>query len=116
VHYFRLRQIDTDGSDEYSEIRAVVITGSTAKFKIYPTLVNPDNQVLYLYSPEEEENIVVEMFSILGQEAVILYSGTVGENSLNEISLNTERFTSGHYVVRVRTDQSIFTQKISIIR
>lgn len=115
VHYFRLRQIDTDGSEEYSEIRAVVITGSTAEFKIYPTLVNPNNQVLYLYSPEEE-NIVVEVFSILGQETAILYSGKVEKNSLNEFSLNTERFSSGHYVVRVRTDQSIFTQKISIIR
>jgi hypothetical protein len=115
VHYFRLRQIDIDGSEEYSEIRAVVITGSTSEFKIYPTLVNPDNQVLYLYSPEEE-NIIVEMFSMLGQEAVTLYTGKVSKNSLNKISLNTERFTSGHYVVRVRTDQRIFTQKISIIR
>lgn len=115
VHYFRLRQIDTDGSEEYSEIRAVVITGSKAEFKIYPTLVNPDNQVLYLYSPVEED-IVVEIFSILGQESAILYTGKVAENSLNEISLNTANFASGHYVVRVRTDQSIFTQKISIIR
>jgi hypothetical protein len=115
VHYFRLRQIDTDGSEEYSEIRAVVITGSKSEFKIYPTLVNPDNQILYLYSPEEED-VVVEIFSILGQEAAILYTGKVEENSLNEISLNAERFSSGHYVVRVRTNQTTFTQKISIIR
>jgi hypothetical protein len=115
VHYFRLRQIDTDGSEEYSEIRAVVITGSKSEFKIYPTLINPENQVLYLYSPEDGD-VVVEIYSILGQEAAILYTGKVTENSLNEISLNTRQFSSGHYVVRVRTSQTIFTQKISIIR
>ena len=115
VHYFRLRQIDIDGSEEYSEVRAVVITGSENKFKIYPTLVNPDNQVLYLYSPIEGD-IVVEIFSMLGQESAILYHGNVAENSLNEISLNTQQFSSGHYIIRVRTSLTAFTQKISIIR
>jgi hypothetical protein len=115
VHYFRLRQIDTDGAEEYSEIRAVVITGSASEFKIYPTLINPDNQVLYLYSPEDGD-VVVEIYSMLGQESAILYTGNVVKNSLNEISLNTKQFSSGHYVVRVRTKQTSFTQKISIIR
>jgi len=115
VHYFRLRQIDADGTEEYSEIRAVVITGSESEFKIYPTLINPDNQVLYLYSPVEGP-IVVEVFSILGQEAMILYSGDIVKNSLNELPLNIQGFSSGHYVIRVQTDQTIFTQKISIIR
>lgn len=115
VHYFRLRQIDIDGSEEYSEIRAVVITGTETQFKIYPTLINPDNQVLYLYSPIEGA-VRVEIYSMLGQESAILYSGNVEENSLNEISLNTQQFASGHYVVRVRTALTAFTQKISIIR
>lgn len=115
VHYFRLRQIDTDGSVEYSEIRAVVITGSESEFKIYPTLINPNNQVLYLYSPQEGP-ITVEIFSMLGQGSTVLYNGDVEENSLNELSLSTKGFSSGHYVVRVRTNQTIFTQKISIIR
>jgi hypothetical protein len=115
VHYFRLRQIDTDGSEAYSETRAVVITGSQDEFKIYPTLINPDNQVLYLYSPEEGD-IVVEIYSILGQESAILYTGNVVKNSLNEISLDTHQFPSGHYVVRVRTSKTLLTQKISIIR
>lgn len=115
VHYFRLHQIDIDGSSEYSETKAIVITGKEPKFKIYPTLVQPNNQVLYLYSPEKDQ-VVVEIFSILGQEAAILYNGEVNENSLNEIPLNTRQFSSGHYVVRVRTRLTAFTQKISIIR
>jgi hypothetical protein len=115
VHYFRLRQIDTDGSEEYSETRAVVITGAETQFKIYPTLVQPDNQVLYLYSPVEDQ-VVVEIVSMLGQESAILYSGKVAENSLNEIPLNTNQFSSGHYIIRVRTQQTAFIQKISIIR
>jgi len=115
VHYFRLRQIDIDGTEEYSEIKAVVITGTETNFKIYPTLVNPNNQVLYLYSPTED-HVVVEIFSMLGQKSAILYSGNVTENSLNEISLNTQQFAVGHYVVRVRTNLTAHTQKISIVR
>lgn len=115
VHYFRLRQIDIDGTDEYSEIRAVLITGSKPQFKVYPTLVQPDHQLLYLYSPKQDQ-ITVEVYSILGQESAILYTGKVEENELIEIPLHNYQFPMGHYVVRVRTRKEAFTQKVTIVR
>ncbi|BDS14438.1 hypothetical protein [Aureispira anguillae] len=115
VHYFRLRQVDIDGSYEYSEIKAILITGPTPKFKVYPTLIQPNNQVLYLFSPKEDR-VVVELYSIIGQESAILYTGDVKENSLIEIPLNEYQFPVGHYIIRVRTHQEAFTQKVTIIR
>lgn len=115
VHYFRLRQVDVDGSTEYSETRAVVITGDEQNIKIYPTLIQPSNHTLYLFSPRED-NIVVEIFSILGQESAVLHIGSIQENSLTEIPFNQHDLPAGHYVIRVRGAQETFTQKVSVLR
>ncbi|MCP4441020.1 MAG: hypothetical protein GY810_19020 [Aureispira sp.] len=115
VHYFRLKQIDFDGSFEYSEMRAVMIDEIHQEAKLYPTFIQPNNNTLYLYTPFEDD-IVVEMVSMMGQDQQILYKGHVDENNIEQMPFDPTRFTPGYYVIRVRGEKTILVQKVIIVK
>ncbi len=63
--YYRLRQVDHDGSYEYSPIRAVEWPGAEEGWKVYP---NPATKWLIVQLPEEAEvPIPLRFYNIHGQ-------------------------------------------------
>ncbi len=60
LQYYRLRQVNMDGTDAFSEIIAILTTGHTETFALYP---NPTADILYVRSQETEINL----YNHLGQ-------------------------------------------------
>lgn len=85
--YYRLKQVDLDGSFEYSQIRAVVIDDEKVSF-FFP---NPAKGDIYFRNLESKSNVIIQ--NMLGQ---IVLNETINES--NKIS--TESLENGTYMIR----------------
>jgi hypothetical protein len=111
THYFRLKQIDYDGTFSYTETKALEVTNSIQE-DLYPTLLSGGNQSIFV-KVAEKDNYLIEIISPLGQ-IVHLHKGTMNNEQYFEISFDSNRYSSGIYIIRVSTDSSHFTRKIRI--
>ena len=101
-NYYRLKQVDIDGTSTYSPVRSVFMSGRPSTIEVYP---NPANDLV---------NIVLDDLS--GQRdllwRVLDASGRVvieGSQQLafdaNRLSIPVERLEAGSYVVAITTAQ-----------
>lgn len=97
--YYRLKQIDFDGTFEYSDILSVVFdTKITAT--IFP---NPTSESL-IVATEIQEEVTIRVFNMNGQ--VVFQSM---QNVDNQVEINLSTLTNGNYIIQVTTtnNQSI---------
>jgi len=66
-----------------------------------------DNNIM-IKLPENSEGAVVRVYDLMGKE---VYSGNISGNSKAVISLTSR---AGHYVVKVQTNDSMYTEKVFI--
>jgi len=106
VNYYRLKQVDKDGSSEYSKIVGVNAQ-STERFVIYP---NPsDGQSIHL----QFDNLLLEglgLVDLLGQKIPFV----VSVSSSNSLSIKPARplQTGLYFVTYTAANEPRFTQKI----
>jgi hypothetical protein len=97
VHYFRIKQIDYDGSYSYSVVRALEVKGKVDKITLYP---NPaTNQVTIELQELPEEVIQVTVFDNVGQ---VILDKIVSKQQF--ISLDTNGLPAANYTVRVQRE------------
>ena len=102
INYYRLRQVDRDGTYEYSN---VVITNVKPypvglDVDIYP---NPTSDVaIFNTFIANQTNVRVEVLNYLGQVISVLYDGNVSYSTIS-VRLNLGSYPDGTYYVRVMT-------------
>jgi Domain of unknown function (DUF4082)/Secretion system C-terminal sorting domain len=94
--YYRLRQIDFDGTETYSKIVSVVQTGKGRGLKIYPTLVSNVLTVDYT------EGSLFQVINLLGQQVL------VGKTTQQ---LDVSALPQGTYVLKVGTEVAKFVKQ-----
>ena len=92
TNYYRLRQVDFDGSSEYHRVIAVRSAASVAR------VVRTANLQQMLYMPEALQNGEVRLYNLQGQE-VAVYPFAAGTTQLE---LNTPALASGIYLLQLR--------------
>lgn len=103
-NYYRLHQVDIDGTNEYSD---VILVKNGEKESILTTFPNPSNNQLnvnlisYL-----DENIVLQVYDSKG--SLILTSKHEVTEGINTISLNTSGLSAGVYSLR-----SVYPSQVS---
>lgn len=112
VYYYRLKQIDFDGDEEYSSIVSAMIKDGNgfALNELYP---NPaTDKVTIEVSAEAKQPVVIKVFDILGQ--------IVGEQQWqlntgsNKLELDLVEFASGTYSVSIFSGNQYITKKLVI--
>jgi hypothetical protein len=79
------------------------------KFKeTKPIHIYSSGNKVYVQNNSEQRVKEIAVYNLLGQE---IYRNTVRKQSVYQITLNKDM---GYYVVRVRTDQSIYSEKVFI--
>jgi photosystem II stability/assembly factor-like uncharacterized protein len=101
-NYYRLKQIDWDGSFEYSAVRVVYLEKN--QLITYP---NPATGVVFLSGPAPIES--VEVLSISGK----LVSAIKGEN-ITQLSLAD--LDSGLYIIKVTTKDTILQNQVVLLK
>ncbi len=101
VRYYRLRQMDFDGSESYSPIRAVTFgKGVLQVSALYP---NPVSDVLnYSLTSDHEQEITISITNVLGQE--IFYQTMQIDNGINTLNFNVNQLSQGIYFLNITDD------------
>jgi photosystem II stability/assembly factor-like uncharacterized protein len=120
IYYYRLKQIDYDGTSEYSnsiEVE-VIIPGSYSLSQNFPNPFNPSTTIYF--SLPVEAAVSIKLYNVMGEETATILSQAypAGNFSLN---LDASRFTSGVYFYRLEAsgnDGSSFidTKKLTLLK
>lgn len=100
--FYRLKQVDRDGTFDYSNVVMVNVKPYTAEFNVdvYP---NPMGDVsIFNTFIAKETTVRVEVLNALGQVITVLYDGSVSYATISGY-INLASYPSGSYYVRVMT-------------
>jgi hypothetical protein len=100
MYYYRLNQIDMDGTVNYSPIVAVKLNSSKIKVALFP---NPITEITQLhYELEENSTINISLVNPIGEEVRTIKSGTQ-EAGLHSLSINPNslNLANGLYTIRL---------------
>lgn len=117
VHVYRLKQIDFDGTYEYSNEVEVEISAPSvfALEQNYPNPFNPSTKINY--SLAVDSRVTLKIYDVLGQEVVTLLNSTISAGS-HEVIFNAANLNSGVYFYTIEangTDGKNFTSTKKMI-
>ena len=115
MYFYRLKQIDYDGSFEYS-LEVKVEVGTPLEFSLeqnYPNPFNPNTKIKY--SVPHSSNVTIKVFDILGNEIETLVNEEkpVGRY---EINFNASSLPSGVYFYQLRAGNFVGTKKMILLK
>jgi hypothetical protein len=109
VAYYRLKQIDFDGTFEYSDIVSVFNDPKNPKLKVYP---NPSLDFAYVSLGDNKENL--KSINIVNSLGSLVKSFNYGVNNLDEaIRLDLSDLQQGTYYLQVVYKHTTTTELIS---
>lgn len=101
TNYYRLRQVDFDGTVSYSKIIAIEVDGAEKGHLFFP---NPAlGSINYQFNSTKEETLSISILDILGKTLKeVQYSTTIG---INTTIVDLEPFAAGTYLIKVKNEQ-----------
>lgn len=98
THYFRIKQIDIDGTSTYSEIEAVTVEAKDQMMTLYP---NPTaGKTMIELGELIEGDVLVKVINYTGQT---VFSRTYKDQLLIDLALDF--LPAGHYLISVDTEK-----------
>jgi len=101
TYSYRLKQVDFDGTYEYSNVIEVDVMapGGFSLGQNYPNPFNPATTIEY--SIPEVSNVTITVYSIVGELAATLVSGSV-EAGYHRINFDASTLSSGTYIYQIK--------------
>ena len=118
--YYRLKQIDTDGSFELSPVVEAnySVPSAFALFQNYPNPFNPETEISFALT--KESHVVINIYSTLGQEidTLIDTQHAAGFHSVrwDGKDRNGSPVSSGVYLYQIQAGEFSQVRKMSLIR
>jgi hypothetical protein len=115
-HQFRLRQIDLDGSVEFSgtiEV-AIEVPGTHHLSEAYPNPFNPGTQFTLVMA--KAQDVRFEVFDINGRRIKTLHQGMLAENTPYEVRFEADDLPGGLYVIRVMGENFVDTRQVTLVK
>lgn len=110
--YYRLRQVDYDGSTSYSE-SIVIFQPSNGAVVVGRPIPNPTNGEVAMYVSTPQTAIGnIEIFDQFGQRVRSVQQTL--EKGKSEIKLDLSAFRSGVYYANIQVNGQVFTKKIMV--
>ncbi|HSL87818.1 MAG TPA: T9SS type A sorting domain-containing protein [Ignavibacteriaceae bacterium] len=113
--YYRLKQMDFDGSFTYSNVIEIDIK-TPAKYSLeqnYPNPFNPSTVIRYQLSVNSY--VTLKVYDVLGNEVAVLVD-EFREAGRFEITFDASNLASGMYLYRLQSGNYIETKKMVIIK
>ena len=113
-YFYRLKQIDMDGSYKYSnEIEVQILPGKFSLEQNYPNPFNP-NTIISWQSPVSSWQ-TLKIYDVLGNEAITLVDEYRSAGKY-EIEFDGSILASGVYFYQLRSNSYIETKKITLLK
>jgi hypothetical protein len=115
-HVFRLKQIDYDGTFDYSPEIEIAVDLPEA-FLISPVYPNPFNpQASFSFSVSRSQQVTVSVYNMLGQRVLTLFDGVAAQGTARTLQIDGSGLESGTYIVRVLGESFVNTQTITLVK
>jgi hypothetical protein len=114
-YYYRLKQVDFDGSYEYSKSVEVDID-AVYNFELaqnYPNPFNPNTSISF--SIPQAGNVKLSVYNLLGQEVRTLINKNVEAGNYS-VDFNAVGLFSGVYIYRLEFNGKSLTKKMTLLR
>jgi len=114
IIYYRLKQIDLDGSFTYSN--EIKVEFAPTIFSLEQNYPNPFNPVTTInYSIPVQENVRLEVYNILGQKVATLVN-EVKPTGKYSVEFNAVSFASGIYIYKLTSGKNTLTRKMLLLK
>ncbi len=118
--YYRLRQIDLNNADHYSDVLDVtgvaiapVIPTEFAMRQNYPNPFNPTTIVEF--DLPKDSHVTLELYNILGQRVMEILN-EVRLAGTQRVQVDASRLASGVYLYRLAAGDKVFMKKMTLIK
>jgi hypothetical protein len=112
---YRLKQIDFDGSYEYSDV-VMVDNPAPIDFALHQNYPNPFNPTTTIvYGLRERTIVELKLFDVLGREIETIFDGEQ-DAGYYEVEFNASRLPSGIYFYRLQAGSFVETKKMLLLR
>jgi hypothetical protein len=110
---YRLRQVDTDGSAHVSG--TVTVHRGVGKARLLGVAPNPvRQQATVRYALPEAQDATLRLYDVLGRRVQTLVDdGTEGRH---ERTIDVSGLSSGVYFLRFKTEETVQTQKLTVVQ
>jgi hypothetical protein len=114
-YFYRLKQVDFDGSYEYSSEVSAEVTAPLefALDQNYPNPFNPSTSIKY--SVPESGNIRLSVFNIVGEEVAVLVNG-FSQAGFFDVTFDASNLSSGIYLYKLQSANSVQTKKMMLLK
>jgi len=116
-YYYRLKQIDNDGSFEYSDIVEVDIP-TLQDYAIleqnYPNPFNPETKIRFTIN--DNTRVSLKVFDETGSEIAEIFNKKVESGRIYEVSFNGLKLSSGVYFYSLISEKVRKTKKMLLIK
>ncbi|MCB0835491.1 MAG: T9SS type A sorting domain-containing protein [Bacteroidetes bacterium] len=110
--YYRLKQVDLDGSFEYSSIREFHFNQETVQ--VFPNPVNGSGELFLNINLERKNTVGVQMIDMTGRIVLNQHFEAHGGETTQQVSLNG--LANGVYWMEVRTPSGRIMQKMILVQ
>ncbi|MGQ9642780.1 MAG: T9SS type A sorting domain-containing protein, partial [Ignavibacterium sp.] len=114
-YLYRLKQVDFNGTFEYSKIIEVDVV-SPAKFELaqnYPNPFNPNTSISFTIP--QSGNVKLSVYNLLGQEITTLVN-EYKEAGTHNIEFNATNLNSGVYLYKLESNGLTLTKKMTLLK
>ncbi len=116
VYYYRLKQVDFDGTFEYSNeimVNVIALPGQYALAQNYPNPFNPSTSIEFVIPQTGFVNLSV--FNLLGEKVAELVN-EVKESGSHTAVFDGSNLSSGTYIYSLSVNGNLITKKMTLIK
>ncbi|MFC2103243.1 C25 family cysteine peptidase [Bacteroidota bacterium] len=114
--YYRLKQVDYDGTSTYSEIIEIEFSILPTKFSLFQNYPNPFNPSTTIkFDIPKETDVVLKIYDALGSEVATLINENLKPGYYKH-EWNASQFASGVYFYRIVAGTFVETKKLMILK
>jgi hypothetical protein len=117
TYSYRLKQIDTDGSFQYSPVVQVEVVEIPNGFVLEQNYPNPFNpSTLIKFGVENQSEGTLKVFNTNGEEVAELFAGTLNAGRIYEVEFNGDGLASGMYLYKLQTAEKVEVKKMMLLK
>jgi CHRD domain/Secretion system C-terminal sorting domain len=116
-YYYRLKQVDNNGTFEYSSIVEVAVGNIPAGFVLeqnYPNPFNPSTVIKFGFDKVTKASL--KIYDELGNEVATLFSGPAEGGRIYELTFNASGLSSGVYYYQLSGDNKTEIKKMMLLK
>ncbi len=111
---YRLKQIDTDGQFEYSDIVEVEVVPTQYELsQNYPNPFNPSTTIRL--SLPKETHLKINIYNMLGEQVATIAEG-IYQSGYHKVTFNASNLPSGTYVYRLESSDFVQVKKMMLLK